>query len=344
MILKINKRRLITSACFIVVLALIYLVFLPQRFDVPTFKPRANTQYWDLPTGSKIGYTLLKSKLPTSKTPIIYLHGGPGGAISNEHIEQMTSFTQQGYPVYLYDQVGSGHSNRLANINDYSTQRHIEDLEAIIQQIKASKVILLGHSWGAILATFFTCEHVDKVEKVILVGPGSIYPVNPKLKDIKSPDSLHLKAPLASNQQGNAKAYGMRQKFIRWLAYVYGTKLGSDEEVDNFYTYLNSHLGNATVCDTTSLGTPLTGLGYYVHVMTMKSLYNMGDKRKQIHQLTMPFLVLKGQCDNQHWGYTREYLNLLPNAQLQVIPDAGHHIFSEQPQLYTQHILQFLED
>ena len=344
MILKISKRRLILSACLIAVLILIYLVFLPQRFDVPTFKYRADTQYWDLPTGSKIGYTLLESKLPTSKAPIIYLHGGPGGAISNEHIEQMKAFAQQGYSVYLYDQVGSGHSNRLANINDYGTQRHIDDLAAIIQQIKTPKVILLGHSWGAILATFFTCEHADKVEKVILVGPGSIYPVNQKLKNIQSPDSLHLKAPLASNQQGNAKAYGTRQKLIRWLAYVYGTKLGSDEEVDNFYTYLNSYLGQATVCNTTSLGTPLTGLGYYVHVMTMKSLNNMVDKREKIRQLNLPFLVLKGQCDNQHWGYTKEYLDILPNAQLQVVPDAGHHIFSEQPQLYTQYILQFLNE
>jgi pimeloyl-ACP methyl ester carboxylesterase len=50
--------------------------------------------------------------------------------------------------VYLYDQIGSGWSDRLDDIRQYTALRHKKDLEAIVQAIGAEKVILIGQSWG----------------------------------------------------------------------------------------------------------------------------------------------------------------------------------------------------
>jgi proline iminopeptidase len=53
-------------------------------------------------------------------------------------------------------------------------------------------------------------------------------------------------------------------------------------------------------------------------------------------------LVMKGQCDNQKWGYTKEYLDLFPRGDLKIIPGAGHAIEVEQPGLYIRSIVDFL--
>ncbi len=52
---------------------------------------------------------------------------------------------------------------------------------------------------------------------------------------------------------------------------------------------------------------------------------------------------MKGQCDNQKWGYTQEYLKLYPNSELVVIPNAGHAIYIEQPIQYIKTIKKFLK-
>ena len=41
------------------------------KHDVPAFQPRAGTQYWDLPTGSRIGYTHLPAPGGATGWPII---------------------------------------------------------------------------------------------------------------------------------------------------------------------------------------------------------------------------------------------------------------------------------
>ena len=51
---------------------------------------------------------------------------------------------------------------------------------------------------------------------------------------------------------------------------------------------------------------------------------------------------MKGQCDNQPWGFTNEYLELFKNHQLKIIPNAGHSISVEQPELYLKTIRVFL--
>jgi proline iminopeptidase len=51
---------------------------------------------------------------------------------------------------------------------------------------------------------------------------------------------------------------------------------------------------------------------------------------------------MKGECDNQKWGYTKEYLELLPHSELKIIPGAGHAIEIEQPGIYIRTIVDFL--
>jgi len=59
----------------------LFKVFLPGTYNVQQLQKREGTKYWDLTTGSKIGYTLISAKGEKKPYPIIYLHGGPGGPI-----------------------------------------------------------------------------------------------------------------------------------------------------------------------------------------------------------------------------------------------------------------------
>jgi len=100
----------------------------------------------------------------------------------------------------------------------------------------------------------------------------------------------------------------------------------------------------SAVCDTSLIKQtpPEGGAGFYVQVMTVQSFRSLPDPRPRLRNSPIPILVLKGQCDNQKWGFTNEYLQLFPDHRLVVIPDAGHSIYREQPALYLAAIREFL--
>jgi proline iminopeptidase len=129
---------------------------------------------------------------------------------------------------------------------------------------------------------------------------------------------------------------------MAYLARNYGRKLATDEEADDFSTLLNSQVNRSAVCDTSNILNARAGSGYYSQVMTFQSLTVIPDPRMKIRNIKVPVLIMKGQCDNQLWGFTNEYLQLIGNSRLGFIPDAGHFIAVEQPQLYFSMIREFL--
>ena len=329
-------------ALLICLLLLCVAVFYPGNYNVPQLQTRAGTQYWKLKTGSAIGYTIIAAKGEKKSYPIIYLHGGPGGYVSDKIIQTLSPLADEGYNVYLYDQVGSGQSARLDDITQFTVGRHIADLKEIIQNTGTQKVILIGQSWGAILAALFAADNSDNIEKIIFTSPGPVYPVNNELLKVKAPENLHLKNPVFTNAQGNKVANNIRTMAMAYCATTFGFKLSTDKEADNFDTYLNYELNKSTVCDTTKIPKQEAGGGYYAGIMTYKSLTTQKDPRPKIKALNVPVLIMKGQCDNQPWGFTYEYTQLFKNHQLIVIPNAGHYIALEQPALYIQTIKDFL--
>lgn len=340
------RRKKLGYVVFFVVLALVVMITVlvsPREYAGPIFEPRAATQYWKMDNGSSIGYTVISKRMEKQPYPVVYLHGGPGGHITDAEIESLRPLADLGFRVYLYDQIGSGHSDRLADIGEYTVQRHIADLREIVKKLKAPKVILIGQSWGAILATLFAAEYPELVHKMVLTSPGPVFPLQPQLAALPAPDSLPFKQPVFSNEQGNKQANNVRTKAMKWMATNFGIKLASDKEADRFATFLNQQVNRSTVCDTSRILDAEAGSGYYVSIMTFKSLLNIKDPRPKLTTLQMPVLVMKGECDNQKWGYTQEYLQLFRNSRFQYVPGAGHFIDVEQPEIYIRSIVTFLK-
>ncbi|MBL7711004.1 MAG: alpha/beta hydrolase [Chitinophagaceae bacterium] len=321
------------------------LVLVPRKYRVQPVVPRPDFRYIELPAGSKIAWKKISSPSRISETPIFYVHGGPGGFVSERLEASLMPLTEMGHDLYVYDQVGSGLSERLDDIRDYTVSRHRQDLEALIRASGARKVILYGHSWGAILATTFTAAHPELVEKLILSGPGHLVPVRKALQDIAAPDSLHLQQPQYTNAAANREANNIRTHAVADVALRFGIKLASDREMDDFQTFLNAQLVKSTVKDTATLsGDVPGGSGYYAQLMTVYSFANTPDPRPALKNVRIPVLILRGQYDNQKWGYLTEYLELMPQSRLVIIPDAGHSISFDQPERTQEAIRTFLQD
>ncbi len=322
--------------------ALLLLVLIPHKYKVPALSERDGTCYWELPTGSRIAYMLLPAKGIKKPFPVLFLQGGPGGPVYDRNIAQLSPLSEEGFDVYLYDQVGCGFSERLVNISEYSVVRHKNDLAEIIKLIGSQKVILIGQSWGAMLAAEFVADYPEKVEKIIFTSPGPVLPADYSLSGIVAPDSLRLHEPSFTNRQGRKKVYTLRTHLVEFCAKTFGWKLVSDKEMDYFATILNFEMGKSTVCDTSHAGPVQNGAGYYCMVKTAQSFSQVTDTRDKLLKCGVPVLIMKGQYDNIKWGYTSEYLKLFTDHRFVIIPNAGHAIGIEQPGIYIKTISDFL--
>ena len=102
------------------------------------------------------------------KTPLLLLHGGPGAA--HNYLLSMKALADE-RPVIFYDQLGTGKADAPTDEKLYTVQRSVDELDAVRKALGLEKVILLGHSWGSMLAIEYLCQGRGAgVEKVILGG------------------------------------------------------------------------------------------------------------------------------------------------------------------------------
>ena len=101
-----------------------------------------------LATGSRIAYVKLPARGRARPTPVVVAHGGPGVADMAGDAAYFGQLAGDGYDVWVYDQVGTGRSSRLADPRRYDIAREVADLEAIRGRIGADRMVLIGHSWA----------------------------------------------------------------------------------------------------------------------------------------------------------------------------------------------------
>ncbi|ACU57648.1 alpha/beta hydrolase [Chitinophaga pinensis] len=195
----LSSRTRLFTCLFVLLTFIVFVVYtiIPVASDeaikMPADLPGVTTKYWLLKTGSKIAYYQFNAQPGVAKkeTPIIFIHGGPGAYVRQLELDFFSTFTAEGYDVYLYDQVGAGRSGQLPK-SAYSHKRNIQDFEAILNKINARQYIVIGQSYGASMLAQLTANAViaKRIAKAIIIEPGTTvkeaeHPVYPK-----SPNAL----------------------------------------------------------------------------------------------------------------------------------------------------------
>ena len=135
--------------------------------------PKTVTEDASLPAITINGTRFHAETFGNSEDPIVVmLHGGPGADYRS--LLNAKALANDGYYVVFYDQRGSGLSQR-EDKSRFSLQLMLDDLTAVISYYRKSpgqKVFLLGHSWGAMLATAYINSYPTAINGAVLAEPG----------------------------------------------------------------------------------------------------------------------------------------------------------------------------
>ena len=99
---------------------------------------------------------------------LVFLHHGLGSTLSWR--QQMRYFSQAGYRVVAYDRWGYGRSDFRGKFSMPQFEEDINDLKALVGELKMSHISLVGHSDGGSISLYFAAKYPDFVRSVISVA------------------------------------------------------------------------------------------------------------------------------------------------------------------------------
>lgn len=105
---------------------------------------------------------------PDPAPVLIGINGGPG--MSSHYLASLEQLVGPGLSIVTFDQRGTGRSSESAE--GYSLHRHIEDIENIRRFLEAEKLYIFGHSFGGIIAQYYSALHSERISGLILMGSG----------------------------------------------------------------------------------------------------------------------------------------------------------------------------
>ena len=99
--------------------------------------------------------------------PVVFLHGGPGGG-SLPVFRQY--FDPAKWRIVIFDQRGCGRSTPHAELRENTTWDLVSDIEVLRSHLQISQWVVSGGSWGSTLSLAYSQAHPDRCLGLILRG------------------------------------------------------------------------------------------------------------------------------------------------------------------------------
>ena len=200
--------------------------------------------------------------------------------------------------------------------NDYSDAADVARLLALLDHLGLQRVALGGHSMGGRIAWNFAAAHPERISQLLLVSPDGFpdprstnehtYQVSPWL------GLIQLSLPAWALKLGVAPAYG-------------DEKLLTADTMRRYQDMMRAPGVRAALIE------------------RMRQSRN-SDPEPRLQTLKMPVLLVWGDKDAFiPISNAQDYLKAIPHAVLATIPQAGHVVHEEAPQLSVQAVKEILQ-
>jgi proline iminopeptidase len=251
---------------------------------------------------------------PPGRERALVLHGGPGA--SHDYLLPQMLRLAQGRELIFYDQRGGGRS-RVDGPEAIGWRTHVADLERVVDELRVDPLVVVGYSWGGLLALLYATE----------AAAGRVSPI-PRQMSLVDP------APISRRYRLEFEAeFARRQSSpeIRRLREELGTS-GLRERDPEAYRQRAFELSVAGYFADPNLARDLTP--FRVVARVQQSVWeSLGDYDlvPNLASVRLPTLVVHGRQDPIPLASSEACARALA-ARLVVLEQCGHVPYVEQPE------------
>ena len=254
--------------------------------------------------------------------PVFFvIHGGPG--VDHTTCRPVLSPLSEIAQLVYFDHRGHGRSAR-GNPETYTLDNNVEDLEALRQHLGLEQIGLLGFSYGGMVALTYASRYPHRVSQLIPV--------------VTAADSRFLalaQAKLAqegtSEQQaiaqllwdGTFTSEQQLQEYFQLLGPLYSLTFDLEKSMDAW---------RRVIFNPEAINQAFGGF--------LKTY----DIRAELPQISAPTLVIGAEQD---WicppQFSRDIAQAIPNARLEIVPNSGHSIRADAPEILLELASNFMK-
>ena len=296
---KINQKKM-KIILFFIIQALILSCVYSQKSINP--KLESKNGFIEV-QGGKIWYGIMGSG---NKTPLLYLHGGPGGT-SNFNLSEISKVR----PVILFDQLGNGRSDHHHDTSLMKVENLVEQVRAVKVALQLNEFYLGGGSWGTALALEYYNKYPEGIKGLIFNSPyfsTSIWTADADTLIAQLPDSIqHAIRVAEADSSFETPAY---DRANRYFASQYGRRTPYKRHPFDTIPYQHDAFVYNYMWGPSEFTARGTLKNYDIH-QTLKSI-------------KIPVLFTTGEFDEARPQTVKRFSALVPNSTFIVIKGAGH--------------------
>lgn len=245
--------------------------------------------------------------------PLVFAHELAGNA---ESWKAQVSYFSRRYRVITYNARGYPPSDVPDKLDDYSQEQVVEDLYLLLQHLGIKQAHIAGLSMGGNMTLFFGLRHPEMAKSLIVAGAGT-----------GSTDSAMFK------QQSEAYAAQLEADGTAGFGdYLMGPTRARFKQKDptgwaEFARLFSEH---------SAIGKALTLRGYQARRPSVMSL------KAELQALQVPTLIILGDEDDPCLEPALFMKRNIPRSGLVVVPQTGHAVNLEEPEVFNRGVSDFL--
>ena len=271
--------------------------------------------------------------------PLVILHGGPGASHSY-FLPYLVPLARNNRVIFI-DERGSGRSEKLEDVKQYTVENMADDVEAVRAALGLGQINLMGHSYGGVLAQAYAFKYQQNLKHLILCSTFySTKEINEVFVRMKQNMPKELRARIDKMEEkglfGHGKDYEKNRYTEAYMIAAWG---------DGYFPYLYQNHPDPSYdpTDTSGMAWDLYremwgSHGEYVIDGNLTSV-EYGDR---LSQIKVPTLITAGDHDESDPKMSREMHEKIKDSRLTIFPKSGHMTFVDQPTMFIKAINDFL--
>ncbi|MES2812854.1 MAG: alpha/beta fold hydrolase [Bacteroidota bacterium] len=258
--------------------------------------------------------------------PILIINGGPG--MNSEGFSYLAQQLAKENQTIIYDQRGTGKSVlKELNSKTITMKAMVEDIESLRKYLKIKKWIVLGHSFGGMLASYYATQYPNSIHKMILSASGGV--------------DLGLTA-YASQNINNNLSKTERDSLAYYTAKIERgdrskpTLLGRGRALAPAYLYNKKHIS--------TLAERLTQGNSALNQLVWDELHKIKfDCKPLLKNFNQPVLIIQGKQDVIKPETAEIAHTVLKNSKVILLDKCGHYGWLDTEEAYFKAIFDFLK-
>ncbi len=269
------------------------------------------------------------------RTPIVLLHGGPG--YNSEYLRRFENFAKTGRTVIRYDQIGSGRSV----VNDehyrpgvFTVELFRRELSRLREELGLDEVILIGQTWGVMLALEHAIEGAPGIRGLVLMsGPASMEEWTAETLRLRDELPAEVRETLAREEAaGRVGSPAFKEAYAVWeRTHV----LRMDEPPPWEAEGLEIFERDMRVYDLTTGGAEFPTEGTTFELADW-------DIRPMLGNVSAPTLLLSGRYDEATPAVMSTLLRGIAGSEWHILEESSHSSHTEEEALTMLLVADFL--